>query len=80
MTKTHTNVLAFNKICGFGKVILKKNMKPYLYSPLMLVGLLAILLSSNIFQLYKKCMSIYQNVNITIYVVSNDFQIIYMPI
>ena len=47
----------------------------------MLVGLLAILLSSNIFQLYKKCMSIYQNVDITIHiVVSNDFQIIYMPI
>ena len=46
----------------------------------MLVGLLAILLSSNIFQLYKKCMSIYQNVDITIHIVSNDFQIIYMPI
>ena len=45
----------------------------------MLVGLLAILLSSNIFQLYKN-VSISKNVNITIYVVSNDFQIIYMSI
>ena len=42
----------------------------------MLVGLLAILLSSNIFQLYKKMYVYYSNVNITIYVANNDFQII----
>ena len=45
----------------------------------MLVGLLAIFLSSNIFQLYKKMYVYYSNVNITIYVANNDFQIIYMP-
>ena len=48
-------------------------MKSYLYTPLMLVGLLQFYY----FQLYKKCMSIYQNVNITIYKVSQYFQIIY---
>ena len=38
----------------------------------MLVGLLAVLLSVNIVY--------FSNVNITIYVVNHDFQIIYMPI
>ena len=44
----------------------------------MLVGLLAILLSSNIFS-YIKMYVYFSNVNITIDVVNNDFQIIYMP-
>ena len=35
-----------------------KNMNSYLYTPLILEGLVAIFLSSNIFQLYKKCMGI----------------------
>ena len=45
----------------------------------MLVGLLAILLSVNIFS-YMKVYVYFSNVNITIYVVNHDFQIIYMPI
>ena len=56
-------------------------MNSYLCTPLTLVGLLAILLSINIFS-YIKMYVYFSNVNITIYVhvVNNDFQIIYMPI
>ena len=52
-----------------------------IFTPLTLVGLLAILLSINIFS-YIKMYVYFSNVNITIYVhvVNNDFQIIYMHI
>ena len=48
-------------------------MNSNLCTPLMLAGLLAILLSIYIFSFIKRMYVYFSNVNITIYVVNNDF-------
>ena len=77
--KTHThNVLAFNKTCGFGKYELI-----FIYTNNVNITT-GNFLTTNYCQLMSfsqtKMYVYFSKVNVTMYLVNHDFQIIYMPI